>query len=697
MKGNLRESARLGGCWGAVIWGAYAVTESALFTLRPLLQHYADYVTPAHVRWSLMFWLIYLGIGSIAGALGGILVARLPSAAGSSNWERYQAAAAASLALAFVANELWAGSIDPAYREPAALLVASGLLAASLAAIVWPHVASSLAPVCGPWTLSLLLLGAAFAASGSYKLRGVLLAAVATAALLTRLWLTSRSGTALPPRRHGWALAAAVAALASAAAVSSGGLAAVPEASNPPAAGRPHIVLVVLDTVRADHMSLYGYSRRTTPFLESLAREATLYTEAVAPSNFTLPSHASIFTGLYPRSHGAVIFPPGTPNFQTLEREHETLAEILRSRGYRTVASSANAVFVNADYGLAQGFEAFANLRPVHLLPPRRGGTLRFGLRRLLTPFIPTQPIDEAYRNAAAITDDALMLLGKAAASGHPVFLFLNYMDAHEPYVVPHPYDTAFPGKNPRLTYDDYSRTVREVVGRRRQITEDERSHFVSQYDGAIAFLDRQMERLVEGLRGAGLWENTMLVVTSDHGEAFGEHQFVGHSASLYQDQVFVPLLIRYPGQRKARTVRFPVSLVDLMPTILDVAGIPASRPLQGRSLLRDEELNGAAVFAENNADPEVSRLRAHHPLTQTAVISGDRKLIVSAGQGEELYHLARDPGETANLASVEPEAAETLRRSLNAWLEKTPLRVSSLRRADPRAIERLKNFGYIH
>ncbi len=697
MKGNWRGSARLGACWGAVIWGAYAVTESAFFTLRPLLQHYADYVTPAHIRWSLLFWLIYLGIGSIAGALGGMFVARLRSAATSSSWEGYQAAAAASLALAFVAKGLWAGSIDPAHLEPAALLAGSGLLAASLTALVWPRAASSLAPVCGPWTLSLVLLGAAFAASGGYKLRGVLLAAVATTALLTRWWLNPRSGTALPPRCHGWALAAAVAALASAVALSSRGLPAVPEASVLPAAGRPNIVLVVLDTVRADHLSLYGYGRRTTPFLESLAREATLYTEAVAPSNFTLPSHASIFTGLYPRSHGAVIFPPGTPNFQILEREYETLAEILRSRGYRTVASSANAVFVNADYGLAQGFEAFANLRPVHLLPARRGGTLRSGIRRLLTPFFATQPIDEAYRNAAAITDDALVLLGKAAASGHPVFLFLNCMDAHEPYVVPHPYDTAFPGRNPRLTYDDYRRTMREVVSRRRPITENERSHYISQYDGAIAYLDAQLERLVDGLKSAGLWENTMLIVTSDHGEAFGEHQFVGHSASLYQDQVFIPLFIRYPGQRSARTVRFPVSLVDLMPTILDVAGIPASRPLQGRSLLRDEELEGAPVFAENNADPEVANLRAHHPLTQTAVIGGDRKLIASAGQGEELYDLSRDPGETANLAPVEPEAAATLRRSLNAWLERTPLRVNRLRRADPRAIERLKNFGYIH
>jgi arylsulfatase A-like enzyme len=697
MERNWRESARLGACWGAVIWGAYAVTESAFFTLRPLLQHYADYVSAAHVRWSLLFWLIYLGIGSIAGALGGMFVARLRSAATSSSWKGYQAAAAASLALAFVANQFWAASIDPASRAPASLAAGSGLLAAAVAALVWPRAARWLAPVFGPWTLSMLLLGAGFAATGSYKRRGALLAAVAIAALLSRRWLDPEPGAAVPPRRHVWALAAAVLLLAGGVALSSRGLPALPEASTPPGNGRPNIVLVVLDTVRADHLSLYGYSRPTTPFLESLSRQATVYVKAVATSNFTLPSHASIFTGLYPRSHGAIIFPPGTPNFHPLERKFETLAEILRSQGYRTVAVSANSVFVNPDYGLAQGFELFSNLRPVRFLSVWRRDALRFLLRRLLNIFISTQRIDEAYRDGASITNDALALFARAAASGRPVFLFLNYMDAHEPYVVPPPYDTAFAGRNPRLNYDDYGRMVREVVGRRREVTENERNHFVSQYDGAIAFLDRQLERLVDGLRSAGLWDNTMFIVTSDHGEAFGEHQFVGHSVSLYQDHLSIPLLIRYPGLQSSQTVRSPVSLVDLMPTILDVAGIPAPQPLQGRSLLRAEELDGSLAFAESNADPEVVRLRPRCPPTQTAVISGDKKLIVSAGLGEELYDLSRDPGETANLVSVEPEAAEALRRSLNAWVEKTPLRVDHLKRTDPKALERLRQFGYIH
>lgn len=696
-RGDYFESAGRGAFWGAVTWGAYAVVESAFLTLRPLLQHYADYVTPAHVRWSLIFWLIYLGIGLIAGALGGLMAACLRSGGTCAGRQRYQAAAAFSLASAFLANELWAGSIDPAHGETAALAVGCGLSATALAAFLRPRAARWLSLGYGPWTLSFVLVGAAtFAAPHSNKLRLALLAATLTVALLTRLWLDPTPGAAAVPRRHAWALAAAALALLCAIALSTRDLPPLPDASGPPTPRRPNIVLVVLDTVRADHMSVYGYGRRTTPFLETLARQSTLYAQAVAPSNFTLPSHASLFTGLYPRSHGAIVFPPSSTHFHPLDSSFETLAEILRSRGYRTLAATANAAFINADYGFSQGFEVFSRLRPVSFLPLVHHCHLRFGIRRALAVSLHPQRLDESWRDAAGITSDALALLRKAALSGRPLFLFLNYMDAHEPYVIPPPFDAMFPGRNPRLTYEDYERTVREVVGGRRPISENERSHFVSQYDGAIALLDRELERLTAGLREAGLWENTMLIVTSDHGEAFGEHQFVGHVQSLYQDQLFIPLLIRYPGRVSGQTVRVPVSLVDLAPTILETAGIPVPRALPGRSLLRAEQLDGRPVFAEANADPEVARLRPRHPHVQFAVFFADRKLIVSQGAGEELYDLRRDPAEATNLITAEQHKAKTLRRALDVWLEQTPLRAISLKQADPKAIERLRNFGYL-
>jgi arylsulfatase A-like enzyme len=693
MNPEWRKSVWLGAAYGATTWGAYAVCETAFFTLRPLVVRYADIVTATHWKFTALLWLLYAGAGLMAGAAGGWWVAaRGARRVAESAW--YQRAASLSLLLAAVASGIWAVSEGADRRHGIALGVALALLVAVAIALKRPG-AGSWTALVGPWPASMLLLGTPFlVGSSSWKLWAAFCVAVVAAAAFSRIVLDPQPGAARPPLRHALALALAAPIVVGAVLASARELPLPPSRPSAGTASQSNIVLVVMDTVRADHMSVYGYARQTTPWLKELAREATLYRRAMAPANFTLPSHASIFTGLYARSHGAIWFPPRSSNALPLDGKFETLAEILRRQGYRTFAAVANAVFLRRDYGITQGFELFDVREPAPCVPLSARHGLRPAVRRALAALAPTYRLDERLRDAAAITGDAIALA--QASAGAPFFLFLNYMDAHEPYAPPPPFDTLFSGKRSRLTYRDYVRMTNEVVGGRRAIREEEREQFVARYDGGIAYIDQELRRLADFLKARGLWENTIFVVTSDHGESFGEHHFVGHAQSLYQPELHVPLLIRYPGQRAPRVVDTLVSLVDLMPTILEAAGIAVPAGLHGRSLLEPEQLDGRTVFAEAYTDSELAKLRPRHPDSQYAVFEGGFKLIYSAGGAEELYDLASDPQEERNLAGANGAASQALRRRLHQWIESVPLQVKLPKQADPKALERLRNLGYI-
>lgn len=693
MKAEQRKSVWLGAAYGAVTWGVYAVTETAFFTLRPLVMHQADVVTPTHWKFTALLWLLYALAGSAAGAAAGWLLSR--RAGGRAIEGRlYQGAASLSLVLAALAAAIWAVWEGADSRHGMALGVALALLV-TVAMGLRRRGAGSWAAPASPWPASLLLLGTPFlAGSSSGKLWAGFFASVVAAAAFSRLLLDPKPGAVRAPVRHAFVLVLAAPAVVGAILASTRGLPAPPPGGSQGARPRPNIVLVVIDTVRADHLSVYGYERETTPWLKALASEATLYKRAMAPANFTLPSHASLFTGLYPRSHGAICFPPRSLNRQPLDGRFETLAEILRREGYRTFAAVANAVFLRRDYGLTQGFELFDVRQPVPSLPLTARHGLRPAVRELLAALAPANRLDEQSRDAAAITQDAISLV--EAGGGAPLFLFVNYMDAHEPYVPPPPFDTLFSGGRSRRTYRDYCRLTEEVVSGQRAIAAEEREDFVARYDGGIAYIDSELRRLAEHLKRRGAWDNTIFVVTSDHGDSFGEHGFVGHALGLYQPEVYVPLLIRYPGQRSAQTVDAPVSLVDLAPTILEAAGLAVPEGLHGQSLLKPERLAGRAIFAEAYTDSELARLRPRHPDSQYAVFHGDMKLIYSAGGAEELYDLARDPSEERNLAGADGAVSQALRARLHQWIENLPLQVKQPKQADPKALERLRNLGYI-
>jgi len=473
--------------------------------------------------------------------------------------------------------------------------------------------------------------------------------------------------------------------------------------------GAPTIILIVLDTVRADHLSLYGYDRETTPNLQHFSLGATVYRNASSSGDMTLPSHGSLFTGLYPSRHGAYLtddYPvTSDPDKEALAQivnmvanpladEFDTMAEILQGCGYRTFGIISNYGILHPDFGLAQGFDYFDYRVPEDRETSPRSYFVHSALHGIYKRLVYSSAPPRQTRSAEEITDAILERLPDAQSSENPFFLFVNYMDAHWPYLPPPPYDNLFPGKQEIFSDEDYGSVYDNVVYGGRELPAPARSHLVSQYDGAIAYLDNSLARLFDNLKDAGLYDSSMIIVTSDHGEAFGERNVIGHAVSVHQDQISVPLIIKYPGQTTGSVVNSPANGVDLLPTVLDVVGHTTDAKVQGRSLAEFEEKTGS-VFSESF--PWYLTLRAKRfDSLQRAVTSTRFKLIRSDNGERELYDLKADPLETTNVYELHRDIAADLEERLNTAFLDTPQKRRPKQSPSPEALERLRSLGYI-
>lgn len=361
------------------------------------------------------------------------------------------------------------------------------------------------------------------------------------------------------------------------------------------------ILLVTFDTTRADRLGCYGNEDRLTPNLDRLAAEATLFEHAVAQVPTTLPSHSTMFTGLYPQDHGVrynLMFRLGP--------EAHTLAEIVSEAGFATAAFPGSYI-LDRKYGLAQGFDTFAD-------PP----TLERGMR--------SHP-DDLLRNAAEGVDLALDWL--AGHRGEKSFVWLHFWEPHHPYEPPFPYSSRY---------------------RERP------------YDGEIAYADEQFGRLYDSLRGDGEWDRTLLVVAGDHGEGLHDHDESYHSYLVYETTQRVPLILRAPRVAASR-VSEPVVLADLMPTLLDLAGLPVPEGLRGISLR--PALDGGDLPRRDLYFESLAGSLNYGWAELRGVRSGRWKLIDSSDP--ELYDLEEDPEERINLAGLEAERVQDLRAALAA------------------------------
>jgi arylsulfatase A-like enzyme len=419
----------------------------------------------------------------------------------------------------------------------------------------------------------------------------------------------------------------------------------------------PSVLFLVLDTVRALQLSGYGYERPTSPRLDALAREGVRFEFAVAPAPWTLPSHASLFTGRFQRDLSV--------GWSTaLDTVPPTLAEHFADRGYATGGFIANLRYVAREYGLGRGFQTY---RDFALVGSQVIGSTMVGRRAIgIYNDVAGRYVLAGRKDATRVVDE--FLDWQAAQGTRPYFAFLNFFDAHEPYAPDAPYDLQFLAAEPP--------TRELVVGRTHapEVVEGLRGA----YDGAIASLDAQLGRLFDELKRRNVLERTIVVVTSDHGEEFAEHGHMSHGNGLHFPALHVPLLIRWPegGVPAGRVVEAPVSLVDVPATIIDLTGTSDRSVLPGASLA--PLWRGRTVASQSPILSELYWVRNQpewYPVAggnMRSLVRGRYHLIAGPDAREEFYDIVADPFEQRNLLQ-DPALADTV-ASLRAALAAFPL-----------------------
>jgi arylsulfatase A-like enzyme len=444
---------------------------------------------------------------------------------------------------------------------------------------------------------------------------------------------------------------------------------------------RPDVLVISIDTLRADHTSLYGYERRTTPELERLAGEGVLFALAYAPTATTAPSHATLFTGRPPMDHGV------ERNGQPLPDDAHTLAEHLAGTGYTTAAFISSFV-LNHKFGFAQGFEVYDDdFR--HLTDGReRRERLWHG-----------QPVAGVFQRPAQATTERALGWIDAEPTGidaqprsrKPRFLFVHYIDPHEPYDPPAQLGSPFDAQG----YEENSL-----------------AWLVARYDALILSVDGHLGRLVDRFEASAGSDGALVVVTSDHGEGFLEHGWRSHGVQIYEEAVRIPLLLRWRGHlAEPRVLSTPASLVDLAPTLLGLLQLP-TEGMRGADLLDlgDERTRERPVFLERQTYDQDGKVAAIPLHTLGDLTLGGDVLVVGRKFGvrsdrwkylealeeeppRELYDLTEDPGETRNLAGAEAEVVTHLSGLIADWRssrEGDPPRAPALSEEVERQLEAL-------
>jgi arylsulfatase A-like enzyme len=404
----------------------------------------------------------------------------------------------------------------------------------------------------------------------------------------------------------------------------------------PPARdGAPNVILLVWDAARAPSLSLFGYDRETTPVLDRLAQRGVVFERAFATAPWSLPSHASMFTGRYPHELSV-------GHRRPLDDTYPTVAELLARNGYATAGFTANLFYGSASYGIARGFTWYDDRPPIK--PAVIAYTWWLSRRAAMSVRLWNGNYQTMLRRPANQVNQA-MLRWIAGRGPHPFFVFMNYFDAHQPYLPPQPFNLAFSSTQPRYWYDDRHHVYEpEVI---RQLRDA--------YDSCIRYLDHQLGELVDALEKRGELDNTFIIVTSDHGEEFGEHgrDLLAHSRSLYAPVLHVPLVLYYPARLAGGVRRSQiVSIRDIPATIMDVVGLAEQSPFPGVTLARHGDGPSQRV-----ATVEKYRLAGVWPGWPASVgdmysvFEGDLHYILDGEGNEHLFDLAADIWEQNNLA----------------------------------------------
>ena len=682
-----RSLVRQGAAAGALVAATYAALEllcDGPFTM-DATQSIGGWYTSAIATYS----LLYAAGGGLIGVVAGLLLSRI-----GCRRHHVMPTLSALLMIVFVGNALAFGmrlgdSPALALLIPVAVWLLAGLLfddedpVRAFVGSAWPAVMLTLVPIVvsrgeivrlgQPWNttvaacIAAIVLGLPHLRRSSPRLRA--LASSRVHAIVTALVFAACFGML-------WLLRPTTV-----------------QAAQPAAAShRPSIVLITLDTTRADHLSVYGYPRPTTPRLSGFAAHATLYRHAYANGDMTLSSHGSIFTGLYPTQNGAHV---ERAERMAVSTEIPTLGELLSKAGYRTYASVANKIFLDPVWGFARGFDKWEWPNPLPVVPVNtRRYLLRRGLYKLTLPWMRTDalrqfaPASEIAAAAERLVDDS---------DGKPFLLFLNFMEDHRPWVPPAESRSAFPDF--QQTFDEFAlrRFQPSVMLGNRSVTPEERLKIAAAYDASVASLDTVVGGLLQRFAQEPWWSHSLVIVTADHGEHLGEKNLLDHANGVDAGLTSIPMIVKFPDQTDARVVTSPVSLVDVFTTIAGVAGVPLPGPRPGRDLGIGDPDEERPIIMESfptrafMANPRMDR-------TERGIVKGRWKLIVSTNGRRELYDVNDDPTELHESSAAHADVAADLETTLKAWVidaERSRPR-KNVWKPDETLLQRLRALGYV-
>jgi arylsulfatase A-like enzyme len=433
-----------------------------------------------------------------------------------------------------------------------------------------------------------------------------------------------------------------------------------------------NIVIIGVDALRTDVLPPYG-GELDVPTISKLARESILFRRHYTHIATTLPSFTSLFTSLYPREHGVL------NNGMVVPSELPTLSETLQAIGYQT-AGFVSAAVLDSDYGISRGFEVWEDEMES-----------QYWVSKVAGPKILS---DE-------VTKRALTWLNQRDTSS-PFCLFMHYFDPHNPENIPLLWGKKYPSRNYLMKKILYHKLGFKKLDLHKVLTRRN-----SWYYGAVSYTDYWIGQLFAKLEENGLYDDTLIILTADHGEGLGDHAWVGHAAFLYEEQVRVPFLVKLPNQQRAGNVVDGFSEhVDVMPTILEIIDVNPKSQMSGSSLWasllgNEPVVKEMAIGQRQQYDPDhmLTDMRGgKHPVRgeQYYLTTHRYKFIIETNGQSELYDLTQDPKELRNIADERPDVVQKLHTTLEKWKKDHPLKGKSTVKEDQITHERLRALGYI-
>lgn len=430
------------------------------------------------------------------------------------------------------------------------------------------------------------------------------------------------------------------------------------------APSKPNVVLVLMDTLRAQQLGAYGYTKRKpSPNIDRFAAASVVWENTSSPNAWTVPSVASIFTGVDPQAHRTLRYQQTQHvEMDTLSTAHDTLAEQMKAGGYNT-AAFLKSVVIDSSRGFSQGFDLFKVVEPSR---------------------------DQAWGDSAKqLNDAAIPWLATQKGATKPFFLYMHFMDVHSPYKAPQAYYDKYKGSYAG-PFDGAHAAIETAIKAGKPPSAEDWAHLEALYDAELEYFDDQFQRLLDGLAANGLDQNTIVVLTGDHGEAFWEHQNAFHG-NLYQENTHVPVIVRGPGLKGSRLAGYTQS-IDIAPTLADLAGVPKGKHWMGTS----------------QADAMRNRKAAAPGVVYSEYI--DQRMVVEAATGLKLilndgpvrlYDLKKDPHEANNLAAARPDDVTRLRGLLDARFAAgralgQTFPTEQARELSAEEVEMLRQLGYV-